>query len=96
MVKQRLQMMNSQYRGVWECARHVYRAEGLRAFYRSYATQVAMNVPFQVRDVCCCSSDEAAATDLNSQCYCRVTFDQLCAIEIAILMSESWSNLHAL
>ncbi|XP_028164203.1 mitoferrin-1-like, partial [Ostrinia furnacalis] len=46
-VKQRLQMLNSPYRGVWECARHVYRAEGLRAFYRSYATQVAMNVPFQ-------------------------------------------------
>jgi hypothetical protein len=47
-VKQRLQMLNSPYRGVWECARHVYRTEGLRAFYRSYATQVAMNVPFQV------------------------------------------------
>lgn len=40
-------MLNSPYRGVWECARHVYRAEGLRAFYRSYGTQVAMNVPFQ-------------------------------------------------
>ncbi|CAG9569627.1 unnamed protein product [Danaus chrysippus] len=46
-VKQRLQMLNSPYRGVWECARGVYRAEGLRAFYRSYGTQVAMNVPFQ-------------------------------------------------
>ncbi|XP_052745067.1 mitoferrin-2 [Bicyclus anynana] len=46
-VKQRLQMLHSPYRGVWECARHVYRAEGLRAFYRSYGTQVAMNVPFQ-------------------------------------------------
>lgn len=46
-VKQRLQMLNSQYRGVWECARHVYRTEGARAFYRSYGTQVAMNVPFQ-------------------------------------------------
>ncbi|XP_026313662.1 mitoferrin-1-like [Hyposmocoma kahamanoa] len=46
-VKQRLQMLHSPYRGVWECARGVYRAEGLRAFYRSYSTQVAMNVPFQ-------------------------------------------------
>lgn len=46
-VKQRLQMLNSPYRGVWECARHVYRKEGARAFYRSYGTQVAMNVPFQ-------------------------------------------------
>lgn len=40
-------MLNSPYRGVWECAKHVYRAEGARAFYRSYGTQVAMNVPFQ-------------------------------------------------
>lgn len=40
-------MLNAAHRGVWECARHVYRTEGLRAFYRSYGTQVAMNVPFQ-------------------------------------------------
>ncbi|KAJ8709462.1 hypothetical protein PYW08_009466 [Mythimna loreyi] len=46
-VKQRMQMLNSPYRGVWECARGVYRAEGARAFYRSYGTQIAMNVPFQ-------------------------------------------------
>uniref|UniRef100_A0A2H1WU72 SFRICE_024055 n=1 Tax=Spodoptera frugiperda TaxID=7108 RepID=A0A2H1WU72_SPOFR len=46
-VKQRMQMLHSPYRGVWECARHVYRSEGARAFYRSYGTQVAMNVPFQ-------------------------------------------------
>ncbi|KAH9644637.1 hypothetical protein HF086_011806 [Spodoptera exigua] len=46
-VKQRMQMLQSPYRGVWECARHVYRSEGARAFYRSYGTQVAMNVPFQ-------------------------------------------------
>ncbi|XP_048486474.1 mitoferrin-1 [Plutella xylostella] len=46
-IKQRLQMLNSPYRGVWECARRVYRTEGLRAFYRSYGTQLAMNVPFQ-------------------------------------------------
>ncbi|XP_061723248.1 mitoferrin-1-like isoform X3 [Cydia pomonella] len=46
-VKQRLQMLNSPYRSVWECARRVYKAEGIRAFYRSYGTQVVMNVPFQ-------------------------------------------------
>ncbi|XP_060806935.1 mitoferrin-1 isoform X3 [Amyelois transitella] len=45
-VKQRMQMLDSQYRSVWECARGVYRAEGIRAFYRSYGTQVAMNVPY--------------------------------------------------
>ncbi|XP_063389489.1 mitoferrin isoform X1 [Cydia fagiglandana] len=46
-VKQRLQMLNSPYRSVWECARRIYKAEGIRAFYRSYSTQVVMNVPFQ-------------------------------------------------
>ena len=30
-----------------ECAIKVYRAEGFSAFYRSYGTQLAMNVPFQ-------------------------------------------------
>lgn len=47
-MKQRLQMYNSPYRGAIHCARTVYQSEGLRAFYRSYTTQVSMNVPFQV------------------------------------------------
>lgn len=46
-VKQRLQMYNSAYRNVFECVTKVYRTEGIRAFYRSYLTQVTMNVPFQ-------------------------------------------------
>ncbi|XP_057380036.1 mitoferrin-1-like [Daphnia carinata] len=46
-VKQRLQMYNSPFRSITECAIKVYRAEGLAAFYRSYGTQLAMNVPFQ-------------------------------------------------
>lgn len=46
-VKQRLQMYNSPYRGVFQCVTHVYRTEGMRAFYRSYMTQLTMNVPFQ-------------------------------------------------
>lgn len=47
-VKQRLQMYNSPYRGALHCARVVLRNEGLLAFYRSYTTQLSMNVPFQV------------------------------------------------
>lgn len=47
-VKQRLQMYNSPYKGALNCAKTVYQKEGLRAFYRSYTTQLSMNIPFQV------------------------------------------------
>ncbi|CAN8205940.1 unnamed protein product [Coccothraustes coccothraustes] len=46
-VKQRLQMFNSPYTSVLGCVRTVHRTEGLGAFYRSYTTQLTMNVPFQ-------------------------------------------------
>jgi solute carrier family 25 iron transporter 28/37 len=46
-VKQRMQMIYSPYGGSLECARCIYRTEGISAFYRSYSTQLIMNVPFQ-------------------------------------------------
>ncbi|XP_061753288.1 mitoferrin-1 isoform X1 [Nerophis ophidion] len=46
-VKQRMQMYKSPYRGLWDCVRTVTRTEGAGAFYRSYSTQLTMNVPFQ-------------------------------------------------
>ncbi|XP_031388840.1 uncharacterized mitochondrial carrier C8C9.12c-like [Punica granatum] len=46
MVKQRLQLGNSPYRGVSDCVRRVFREEGLRAFFASYKTTVVMNAPF--------------------------------------------------
>ncbi|GLT80715.1 hypothetical protein SLA2020_521400 [Shorea laevis] len=47
MVKQRLQLGNStNYRGVWDCTKTVFRQEGIRAFYASYRTTVLMNAPF--------------------------------------------------
>lgn len=46
-VKQRMQMQNSPYRSVLACLENTYRTEGIRAFYRSYTTQLTMNVPFQ-------------------------------------------------
>jgi solute carrier family 25 iron transporter 28/37 len=46
-VKQRMQMLYSPYGGSLECVRCIYRTEGIAAFYRSYTTQLAMNVPFQ-------------------------------------------------
>ncbi|XP_072289253.1 mitoferrin-1 [Eucyclogobius newberryi] len=46
-VKQRMQMYNSPYQGLWDCVRTITRAEGVGAFYRSYSTQLTMNIPFQ-------------------------------------------------
>ncbi|XP_067088062.1 mitoferrin-2-like [Osmerus mordax] len=46
-VKQRMQMYNSPYRGVLDCIGAAWRREGPAAFYRSYTTQLTMNVPFQ-------------------------------------------------
>ncbi|XP_017772776.1 PREDICTED: mitoferrin-1 [Nicrophorus vespilloides] len=46
-VKQRMQMLNSPYKSVMHCLMKVYHTEGPRAFYRSYSTQLTMNVPFQ-------------------------------------------------
>lgn len=46
-IKQRLQMYNSRYQSVIQCMRTVYQQEGLRAFYRSYNTQLVMNLPYQ-------------------------------------------------
>lgn len=46
-VKQRMQMYGSPYRTCSDCFTKVMRAEGFRALYRSYTTQLTMNVPFQ-------------------------------------------------
>lgn len=46
-VKQRMQMYNSPYRNLLDCVGTIQRTEGLTAFYRSYSTQLAMNIPFQ-------------------------------------------------
>lgn len=46
-IKQRMQMYNSPYKSVSDCIRKVWRTEGTAAFYRSYTTQLTMNIPFQ-------------------------------------------------
>ncbi|OCT70131.1 hypothetical protein XELAEV_18037052mg [Xenopus laevis] len=46
-IKQRMQMYNSPYRKVTDCMRAVWQTEGAGAFYRSYTTQLTMNIPFQ-------------------------------------------------
>ena len=46
-IKQRMQMYNSPYKSVVQCARQVFQQEGISAFYRSYTTQLVMNLPYQ-------------------------------------------------
>ncbi|XP_052176370.1 uncharacterized protein LOC127790753 [Diospyros lotus] len=46
MVKQRLQLKSSPYKGVADCAKRVLMEEGIGAFYASYRTTVFMNAPF--------------------------------------------------
>jgi solute carrier family 25 iron transporter 28/37 len=45
-VKQRLQLRDSPYRGVVDSVQRIFKEEGVRAFYRSYPTTLVMNVPF--------------------------------------------------
>lgn len=45
-VKQRLQLQSSPYKGVGDCVRRVLVEEGVGAFYKSYKTTVVMNAPF--------------------------------------------------
>jgi solute carrier family 25 iron transporter 28/37 len=46
-IKQRMQLGDSTYRSVRECARTVYAKEGFTAFYISLPTTLTMSVPFQ-------------------------------------------------
>ena len=46
-IKQRLQMYNSPYTGAIDCIVKTTKKEGFKAFYRSYFTQICMNIPFQ-------------------------------------------------
>ncbi|KAK2871862.1 hypothetical protein FQN49_002750 [Arthroderma sp. PD_2] len=45
-IKQRMQVHGSTHRTLVQCAKTVYRNEGLRAFYVSYPTTLCMTIPF--------------------------------------------------
>jgi solute carrier family 25 iron transporter 28/37 len=45
-VKQRLQLRRSPYRGVFDCMQRILKEEGVHAFYKSYPTTILMNIPF--------------------------------------------------
>lgn len=46
-VKQRMQMCCSPFSSCTNAVIGIYQTEGIKAFYRSYLTQLTMNVPFQ-------------------------------------------------
>ncbi len=46
-IKQRLQVYGSPYSSMGDCVRKIWHQEGIRAFYRSFSTQLFMNLPFQ-------------------------------------------------
>ena len=46
-VKQRMQMCCSKHLRWSACAKSMLKEEGGRAFFRSYTTQLSMNIPFQ-------------------------------------------------
>ena len=45
-VKQRLQLANTPYKGILDCVATTLRKEGMRAFFKSYNTTIFMNIPF--------------------------------------------------
>jgi solute carrier family 25 iron transporter 28/37 len=45
-IKQRLQIYASPYSGAMDCLRKIHRNEGLTVLYRSFTTQLTMNIPF--------------------------------------------------
>jgi len=46
-VKQKLQLDLREYRGVWDCCKRTYKAQGLwRGFYSGYTATLVMNVPY--------------------------------------------------
>ena len=64
-VKQRLQMHNSPYVGVWDCVKRTCESQGgVRALYRSYPTTLAMNVPFTAIHFTAYESSKIALRDL--------------------------------
>ena len=45
-IKQRMQVFGSPYKTCLQCGRSVYKREGVRAYYRSFSTQVRFHEMF--------------------------------------------------
>jgi len=52
-IKQRMQVYRSPYASCLDCAKSIFVNEGFKAFYRSFPTQIFMNVPFGICHFTC-------------------------------------------
>ncbi|XP_077233065.1 uncharacterized protein LOC143875230 isoform X2 [Tasmannia lanceolata] len=66
-VKQRLQLRNSPYKGVVDCVKRVLREEGFRAFYASYKTTVLMNAPYTAVHFATYEATKRALTEVSRE-----------------------------
>uniref|UniRef100_A0A2P2NY42 Uncharacterized protein MANES_08G096000 n=1 Tax=Rhizophora mucronata TaxID=61149 RepID=A0A2P2NY42_RHIMU len=66
-VKQRLQLKSSPYKGVWDCLGKVLMEDGIGAFYASYRTTVIMNAPFTGVHFATYEAAKRALTELSSK-----------------------------
>ncbi|KAM9960805.1 hypothetical protein ACTFIW_009957 [Dictyostelium discoideum] len=47
-VKQRLQLQITDYKGLTDCTKRIWVKEGIRGFYSGYTTTLVMNVPYNI------------------------------------------------
>eukprot|EP01132_Coremiostelium_polycephalum_P007909 gene7909-9735_t len=47
-VKQRMQLQLTQYKGLGDCMKRIWVKEGIRGFYAGYTTTLAMGIPYNV------------------------------------------------
>lgn len=74
-MKQRMQVAHSPYRSVLQCALETWRAEGIRAFYKSYWTTLVMNIPYtalhfsvyESAKIIVTSSDRSSSSSKNGE-----------------------------
>nr|XP_027066952.1 mitoferrin-like isoform X2 [Coffea arabica] len=70
-VKQRLQLSGSPYKGLGDCVKRVLLEEGVGAFYASYRTTVVMNAPFTAVHFATYEAAKRALMEVSPQNYVR-------------------------
>lgn len=70
-VKQRLQLSGSPYKGFGDCVKKVLLEEGVGAFYASYRTTVIMNAPFTAVHFATYEAAKRGLMEVSPQNYVR-------------------------
>mmetsp|Transcript_22897 Transcript_22897/g.40470 ORF Transcript_22897/g.40470 Transcript_22897/m.40470 type:complete len:370 (-) Transcript_22897:1171-2280(-) len=66
-IKQRCQVANSPYRGVWKATKNIVQTEGVSALFRSYRATVLMNVPFTAMHFSVYETSKKLLLNINSE-----------------------------